>query len=51
MRGKSKHTGYGVRGDNSRWKETEVKAAKNWNMRNNETTANATIKDESHTQQ
>ena len=27
------------------WKETEVEAAKNWNMRNNETTANATMKD------
>jgi len=33
------------------WKETEVEAAKNWNMRNNETTANATMKDESDTQQ
>ena len=33
------------------WKETEVEAAKNWNMRNNKTTANATMKDESDTQQ
>ena len=27
------------------WKATEVEAAKNWNMRNNETTAKATMKD------
>ena len=33
------------------WKETEVEAAKNWNMRNNETTDNATMKDEIDTQQ
>ena len=33
------------------WKETEVEAAKNWNMRNNESSVNATMKDESDTQQ
>ena len=33
------------------WKETEVEAAKNWHMRNNESSANATMKDESDTQQ
>ena len=31
------------------WKETDIEAAKNWNMRNNKTTANATMKDESDT--
>ena len=33
------------------WKETEVEAARNWNMRNYESSANATMKDESDTQQ
>ena len=27
------------------WKETDIEAAKNWNMQNNETTAKATMKD------
>ena len=27
------------------WKATEVEAARNWNVRNNETTAKATMKD------